>query len=145
MPATSATAAGLPFRRAAGADAAGLLVVTGIPADLFADARGPALVRRALATAATWRAGDGRPAIGEIGVDRDGIVLYTAPGAVAVRLGRGNPETEQAAMRRFDLVWGALAPAERLSAQTIYLDSRTRPDRVVVALGKAASNPHTSE
>jgi cell division protein FtsQ len=128
-----ADAQGVPFKRAAGSDGAGLTVITGLPALLFRDDRGPALVRRALGTAAAWKNAE-RPEVGEIHLEASGLTLYLAPGAIAVRLGRQDAVGEQAAMRRFDAAWAALSPAERAGVKTLHLDSRTRPDRVVIAM-----------
>jgi cell division protein FtsQ len=129
-----ADARGVPFKSATALDGGDLPVITGITAPLFRDERGPALVRRALAVAATWRLGPERPKLGEIHLDAAGVTLYLTPGAIAVRLGRQDAVAELAAMRRFDAAWNALSETERADVKTLHLDSRARPDRVVVAM-----------
>lgn len=133
-----ADAEGRLFKRAAieRGEGDGLVVVSGIDAKLFAGRPEVAgsLVRLALSAAALWRAGRDRPALGEVHLSREGITLYTLEGAVAVALGAA-PEARLAdSMARFDSVWAALAPEERAAVRTIHLDSRTRPDRVTVAV-----------
>jgi cell division protein FtsQ len=127
-----ADAAGKLFKRAASAEAAGLIVVSGLPRRLFAERPelAAALVQRGLAVVALWRAHE-RPAIGEVHVAKDGVTLYTLDGAVAIALGR---DPGEAAMGRFDAAWAALPPEERAQARSIHLDSRTRPDRVTVGM-----------
>jgi cell division septal protein FtsQ len=126
--------AGRVFKRAAGAEAAGLTVISGLPRRLFGDApeQAAALARHGLAVAELWRARE-RPPIGEVHLAKEGVTLYTLDGAVAIALGRG---ADAATMRRFDATWAALPPDERAQARIIHLDSRTRPDRVTVSLAE---------
>jgi cell division septal protein FtsQ len=79
----------------------------------------------------TYAAGPGRPAIGEVHLDDDGgVVLFTTEQGVALRLGQGDLPAK---LQRFDVVWQALGPRQML-ARAVYLDNRTRPDRVTLKL-----------
>jgi len=71
-----------------------------------------------------------RHQLGEVHLARNGITLYTLQGATAIAVGRGDP----AAFARFDEAWAALSVDERAAARTVYLNQRTRPGRVTVAL-----------
>jgi POTRA domain-containing FtsQ-type protein/cell division protein FtsQ len=134
-----ADADGRLFKRAAvdAGEGEGVVVVSGLDRRQFGvdpDAAA-ALVRRALEIAAAWGTGDDRPAIGEVHLDREGITLYTLAGAIAVLIGRPASSSELSDVtKRFDAVWSALSPEERAAARAIHIDSRTRPDRVTVAL-----------
>jgi cell division protein FtsQ len=138
-----ADAAGRPFKRAAVHDGegAGLVIVSGLSRALFASGpaggseRSAALVQHALRVAELWGSG-GRPPAGEVHLGREGVTLRTLEGGVAIVLGRGGDATLLAAMRRFDAIWAALPPSERVAARRIHLDSLTRPDRVTVSLAE---------
>jgi cell division protein FtsQ len=134
-----ADARGSVFKRANPDETAGLPVVTGIERDRYlaepVEAR--AQVRDALALAAAFAERAGRPAVGEIHVDRvQGATLYFAAGGTGVRIGHVDDTLAQR-LRRFDAVWGALA-ASGEKPRLIYLDNRARPDRVTVKLAGAA-------
>jgi cell division protein FtsQ len=135
-----ADAQGRPFKRAVleRGEADGLPVVTGISRAAWQHApeTGAAAVREALAVDARWRAVAGRPAIGEIHLDRGGITLYTLDGAVALLLGRAQGSELDARLARFDVIWASLSDEERAKARRIHLDSATRPDRVTVELAE---------
>src|SRR5262249_37220304 len=129
-----ATREGKPFKRAdiATGEGGGLIVVSGIPRPLFISdpPAAAALVKRGLDAALTWGAQPGRPELGEVHIDRDGVTLYTKEGALAIALGEA-PEPElPARLERFDTIWTALSPSERETLRTIHLDSATHPDRV---------------
>jgi len=88
-------------------------------------------VRGALQMLQTYSARPGRPAIGEVHLaDDGGVVLYTTEQGIALRLGQGDLPAK---LQRFDVVWQTLGPRQVL-ARAVYLDNRTRPDRVTLKL-----------
>jgi hypothetical protein len=72
-----------------------------------------------------------------VNVSPKGLILYTAEGTVALRLGRVRQSDMSERLRRFDAAWSALSAEERASARVIYLDSNTRTDRVTARLADA--------
>jgi cell division septal protein FtsQ len=142
---------GRPFKRAATdlGEGAGLPVVTGIPRHLYREApeSAAAVALHAVAVVNRWNSGavpgrtaiddHGRPAAGEVNVSPKGLILYTAEGTVALRLGRVRQSDMSERLRRFDAAWSALSAEERASARVIYLDSNTRTDRVTARLADA--------
>ena len=121
------------FKRAEPEETAGLVVVTGIEREAYLRdrARAEASLRGALQVTKTYAAGAGRPAIGEVHLDADGgLVLFTTERGTALRLGQGDLPAK---LQRFDVVWQALGPRQQL-ARAVYLDNRTRPDRVTLKL-----------
>jgi cell division protein FtsQ len=121
------------FKRAEPEETAGLVVVTGISREAYLRdrPRAEAGVRGALQVLETYAAGPGRPALGEVHLDDDGgVVLFTTEQGVALRLGQGDLPAK---LQRFDVVWQALGPRQLL-ARAVYLDNRTRPDRVTLKL-----------
>jgi cell division protein FtsQ len=112
----------------------GLPLITGLDRATYLgeQTRVTGLIRGALATLAAWRnGGDTRPPIGEVHLDaRGALTLRTADRATEIELGvpdQGLPTR----MHMFDAVWAALDDAERASARTLHLD--TRSDHVTVA------------
>jgi cell division protein FtsQ len=140
-------AAGRPFKRAAvdAGEADGLLVITGLDRRLWRDGSdaGAALVRRGLDLVRRW--GDARAAIGEVHFARAGATMFTAEGAVAIRLGLSTDDDLAARFARFDATWSSLSPDERAAARAVNLDSATRPDRVTVRLGQAPKETKGSQ
>jgi cell division septal protein FtsQ len=121
------------FKRAEPEETAGLVVVTGIARESYLRdrPRAEASVRGALQVLETYAAGPGRPAVGELHLDEDGgVVLVTTEQGLALRLGQGDLPAK---LQRFDVVWRALGPRQTL-ARAMYLDNRTRPDRVTLKL-----------
>jgi cell division protein FtsQ len=120
-----------------------LPIVTGIARDehLADPAATAARVREALAALAVYRAGAGRPAVGEVRLDpRRGVLLVTTEHAITLRLGRGEPEVLATRLEVFDAAWDTLEPEERTSARVIYADNVTRPDRITVAFAEQVDN-----
>lgn len=118
------------FKRAAPEETAGLPVVTGLDrVDFVSDrAAGEARLREAVAFLDEYRR-RGRPELAEIHLEPTGRpTLYTRDGAVQIRLGDGPLDRRLA---RLDVVWAALGPEAR-RVRAIYLDHRTRQDRVTV-------------
>lgn len=129
---------GVPFKRATLSEVVGLglLTITGIPRALFE--RAPAAARRqlerALAIAAAWGRGDGRPALGEIHLDPfRGATLITRDRAIAIRTGDGEASEVAGRLELFDRVWAGLDAQERSAAQLIVLDDSATPRRAAVA------------
>jgi cell division protein FtsQ len=121
------------FKRAEPEETAGLVVVTGITRAAYLSDRlhAEASLRGALQVLQTYTAGPARPAIGEVHLEDDGgVVLYATERGVALRLGQGDLPAK---LQRFDVVWQALGPRQVL-ARAVYLDNRTRPDRVTLKL-----------
>jgi cell division septal protein FtsQ len=88
-------------------------------------------MRGALQVLKTYAERPGRPAIGEVHLQDDGgVVLVTTERGVALRLGQGDLPAK---LQRFDVVWQALGARQQL-ARAVYLDNRTRPDRVTLKL-----------
>jgi cell division septal protein FtsQ len=137
-----ADAEGHPFKRAdvAAGEGAGLPLITGLRRDDFRrlpDAVA-ARVREGLDLLALYGARADRPAVGEVHYDpRTGTVLRTRDTALAIRL--GHLDGDQAAVRlaAFDTTWTALHEDERRTVRVVYLDNRTRPDRVTVRFDAA--------
>ncbi|HEY3354764.1 MAG TPA: FtsQ-type POTRA domain-containing protein [Polyangia bacterium] len=127
-----ADAEGRIFKRAETSETEGLTVVTGLERDTYLRerARAEAQLREVLGLLATYAAVPGRPAVGEVHVADTGYILYTQAGATAIRLGRAELAAQ---LHRLDVVWRALGQRQAL-ARTIYLDNRTRPDRVTLRL-----------
>jgi cell division protein FtsQ len=125
------------FKRAAPDEAAEFPVITGVDRlDFIADrASAEARLSEALQFLDKYEEKP-RPPLGEIHLEGAGLpTLYTRTGATQIRLGEGSLEKSLA---RLDLVWAALGPeATRVAA--LYLDNRTRQERVTVRL--AASGP----
>lgn len=132
-------ASGRPFKRAdlARGEGAGLPVVSGVPRELYASApdEAAAQVRRGLEVLAAWTDGaaDGRPAVGEVAVDRRGATVFTYDSAVAVRLGATDGAQLTDRLARFDATWSALSPDERARARAIHVDNDIRTDLVTVS------------
>jgi cell division protein FtsQ len=121
------------FKRAEPEETAGLVVLTGIAREAYLRdrARTEAGVRGALQVLKTYGQVPARPAIGEVHLEDDGgVVLYTTERGIALRLGQGDLPAK---LQRFDVVWQALGPRQQL-ARAVYLDNRTRPDRVTLKL-----------
>jgi hypothetical protein len=96
------------------------------------------MVVEALDALAVYDQVDGRPKIAEIHLDaRRGIVFHTYEDAVAIRVGDGEGEALAARLRTFDAAWSALDPDERAAARVVYVDNKTRPDRVTVGFEPA--------
>jgi cell division protein FtsQ len=151
--------AGVPFKRLAGDEGAGLPVVTGLSRDEYlADPTGSSTtIRRALAALRAWdqpgTSGLPRPAIGEVHLGpRHALVLHTADAALSIRLGvealpSAEPDATDAPsghglaerLAVFDQTWAALSPKERRAARVLHLDNATRADHVTVALAPPAS------
>lgn len=129
---------GHPFKRAEAGDGDGLPVVTGL--DRAAYQRDPGgtarTVTAALAALARWRAGAGRPAIGEVSIGPAGTLALRTDRGAALELGplADGDAALDARMRTFDAVWAELAEPERERARTFHLDAR--PDHVTVAFAK---------
>lgn len=146
------TAGGRPFKRAEieAGDGAGLPIVTGVGRDAYR--RDPAGAARTITAAldalARWRAGGGRPEIGELHVTAQGtLTLRTYDRAAAIDLGplltpagAGELAAAPAALdldarlRTFDVAWAELDPGERARARSFHLGAR--PDHVTVAFAK---------
>jgi cell division protein FtsQ len=129
---------GHPFKRARSEDGegAGLPVVTGLDRDAYRrDPEGTArTITAALGALARWRAGAGRPPIGELHVGAQGaLTLRTHDRNAAIVLGPPD-EGVNARLRIFDAVWAELRDDERERAHTFHLDAR--PDQVTVAFAK---------
>jgi cell division protein FtsQ len=120
------------FKRAETSDTEGLVVVTGIERETYLRERErvEGQLRATLALLAAYTAAPGRPALSEIHLAATGPTLYTLAGATAIRLSRDDAAGQLA---RFDVVWRALGQRQAL-ARAIYLDNRTRPDRVTLRL-----------
>jgi cell division protein FtsQ len=124
---------GTVFKRAETHETEGLIIVTGLDREAYLRERLAAatLMGRAIALVTAYQGTPGRPPVGEVHIaGEDSFVLYTAAGGTAVRLGHGDVAAQFA---RFDLVWRALGQRQAL-ARVIYLDNRTRPDRVTLRL-----------
>lgn len=140
-----ADADGVLFKRATVEEAAALPVVTGIARDdyLAEPSEAEARIRDGLAVLAAWQRDPGRPALGEVHLDRLlGATAYTRSGALGVRLGPVDP-TLDARLRRYDVVAAALARSGE-QPRFIYLDNRARPDRVTVKLAAPADVAHAA-
>jgi hypothetical protein len=127
---------GTIFKRATANEALGLVAITGIERDRIAER--PDEARRRLGAAleivAAWRAGSGRPELGEVHLDPvRGATLLTRRRAVAIRVGAGALSEIGARLGLFDRVWAALDPGERRAAELIVLDSAAAPRRATVA------------
>jgi cell division protein FtsQ len=135
-------AAGVAFKRATPAEAAGLPVVTGVGRATYVlePAYAKAQIRLALSALARYQAVPEpgqekslRPPIGEVHVDRFvGVTLYSRDG-MAIELGQGEPAEMDTRLHRFDAVWQALrkAPASPRPVM-VFLDNRAHPDHVIV-------------
>jgi cell division protein FtsQ len=152
---------GRPFKRAQieAGDGAGLPIVTGVDRDAYR--RDPAGAARTITAAldalARWRAGAGRPPIGELHITAQGtLTLRTYDRAAAIELGPLASETAgatdaahaafaadaataaaptlEARLHTFDAAWAELDPRERARARSFHLDAR--PDHVTVAFAK---------
>jgi cell division protein FtsQ len=137
-----ADASGRVFKRAdvARGEAVGLPVVTGIGRDAYRrrpdDAR--ARIREALAAAAAYDEGRGRPPLGEVHDDTHrGITLYTRRPVVALRVGHAGAAELRRRLAVFDAAWAALAPTERAAVSAIHLDREGAPVRATVAFADA--------
>jgi len=126
-------AAGWPFKRATLDEVAGLTVITGIERAAFQSRPQAAAQRVVQALGLLERYGRvaQRPALGELHLDDDGeVTLFLRRGGTALHVGTG---LDDAQLARLDRVWQALGPdAQR--AQTVFLDHRQRPGRVVVRM-----------
>ena len=136
------------FKRAVPSEATGLPVVTGLSRALYeSDERATrSEVRLGLLAWRLFAAGGRRPEVGEINLDRTvGITLFLAADGGGIRLGRSDGALADLGERidRFDAVWNSLGEhGER--PRMIYLDNRTRPDRVAVKLARSAEGRATN-
>ncbi|HMK74026.1 MAG TPA: FtsQ-type POTRA domain-containing protein, partial [Myxococcaceae bacterium] len=124
-------AEGVPFKRVAGTDALDLPLITGIGREEAA--RSPdesaARLRVALQLIAAWDRAVQRPALSEVHLEEAGYRLVDADGQV-VALAAGLPD---AALARLIRVRAELRQ-RGLSASTIHLENRVRPEWVAVQL-----------
>lgn len=130
---------GAVFKRATPEEAKGLPVITGVGREGYVADRGEsqALIREALQALDAFRAGAGRPPIGEVHVDPfAGPTLYT-DGGVAIRIGPGGPETLPSRLQNFDAVWAELQRRGERPA-VVFLDNRAHVDHVTVRLEPAS-------
>ncbi|MBK8481067.1 MAG: FtsQ-type POTRA domain-containing protein [Proteobacteria bacterium] len=126
-------AAGWPFKRATLDEVAGLTVITGIDRAAFRSRPQEAARRvvRALGVLARYGRAAQRPPLGELHLDDDGeVTLFLRRGGTALHLGT---RVSDAQFARLDRVLKALGP-EVARAQTVFLDHRERPGRVVVRM-----------
>lgn len=126
---------GVVFKRATPAEAGAMPVVTGIERETYLGERGEAqgLLQAAIAALSVYRAGKGRPPIGEVHVDRfAGMTLYTLSGT-AIRIGSGDPAELKPRLRRMDAVLAALRESGQ-QARLIFLNNRAHLDQVTVRL-----------
>lgn len=129
-------ATGWPFKRATLDEVAGLTVITGISREAFR--RQPRRAAQRLAEGidllARYGRGPQRPPLGELHLDEQGeVTLFLRRGGTALRVGTG---LDDAQLARLDRVWRALG-ADAQRAQTVFLDHRQRPGRVVVRMRQA--------
>jgi cell division protein FtsQ len=114
---------GRPFKRATMAEADGLPVLTGIERSQYVDQRAAseAAFREALAILASYRAGLGRPEIGEVNLSpRYGFTLFMLEGGAEIRLGRKDYDRKLA---RLDQILEAVrASGQPGSVRVVHLD-----------------------
>ncbi len=131
---------GFLFKRASSSETSGLVVVTGLSRSLYEsdETATRAEVKSALKALRMFSVVTSRPIVGEVNLDRTlGVTLFTAEHGVGIRLGRID-ETLPERIDRFDTVWASLQThGER--PRMLYLDNRTRPDRVAVKLADSAN------
>ncbi|MBX7096205.1 MAG: FtsQ-type POTRA domain-containing protein [Myxococcaceae bacterium] len=125
---------GHPFKKLAAVDALDLPLITGLDRDAWTKdpLDGAAQLRLGLAALAAWerRKESARPS--EARLDDTGVTLVLADG-VELRLGEGDLDAK---LDRFSRIRSELG-RQKLTAQVIRLDHRTRPGWVAVQLSSA--------
>lgn len=141
---------GVPFKRASviRGEAEGLPVVTGLErADYHNEPdSAAAAIRGALELHALYAAGDRRPALSEIHLDKKrGFSLVLADSGARVELGTGDIHLISERLARFDTSWAALSATERGAARTFFLDNDTRVDNVTIAFASPPDAQRASQ
>jgi cell division protein FtsQ len=142
------TADGRVFKRAAldAGEGLDLPVITGLPRKAYLEhpAAAQAAIRTCLDALAVYRRDPERPAVSEVHFDaRRGITFHSLEGAMAIRVGDGDPADIGHRLDTFDTAWGALSDDERRSARIVYVDNATQPDRVTVGFRRTGTNGRT--
>jgi cell division protein FtsQ len=135
-------AEGVPFKRVAGADALDLPLITGISREEAARSpdQSTARLRAALQLIAAWNRAVQHPALSEVHLEEAGYRIIDADGQV-VALAAGPPDTALARLIRVR----AELRQRGLSASTIHLENRVRPEWVAVQLAGRPVSDHPAK